>query len=154
MSAWGGELRKCLILPINSCFLYRFPLFSILLNKGLDFSQGSTYNDGVDMYRFYIKNVSFSFSFLGDNLMAKKNSSRINITVPSVTREAVEALAEIRGSSISETIKVFIERELAIEAIVNMGSEVIARDIKGNEQIIASSEFWISSNGRKLLNST
>jgi hypothetical protein len=82
-----------------------------------------------------------------------KNSSRINVTVPQVTKEAVEALAEARGSSVSETIKSFIERELAIEAIVNMGAEVIARDPKGNEQIIASSNFRISSNGKKLLNS-
>jgi len=86
--------------------------------------------------------------------MSNINSSRINITVPTVTKDAVEALAKHRGISVSETIKTFVERELAIEAIINMGHQIIARDSQGNEKIIASADFRISSNGngKKLLN--
>ena len=75
-----------------------------------------------------------------------KKTSRVSVTIPDSTREAIDGLAHRQGTSVSETVKQLIETGLVVEAVVYSNGEVIARN-NGHEWRLASPlGRWIPSN--------
>lgn len=72
-------------------------------------------------------------------LMTKNKTVRLSVTISGQTNESIRKLAEIRGLSISATVKELLDKGLMIESVIKRGGEVIAC-IDKHETLLANSE--------------
>ena len=69
--------------------------------------------------------------------MIGKDTSRTTISLPKVTKEAIEALAHEKGCSFSTATQHLITIGLTQEAIALGGGEVFARLPNGEQRVLA-----------------